>query len=508
MPPAQSKPLHESLPVPLEVHQRIINALPTKDLINYSLVSKTVHEAIRGIFRLETLLSPYFTSEQIIQFRAVQESTQFLISGSTAYAFFAREGYPESDLDLYVDQNGYHQLMNFLQSVGYGFEAIQVERKKQPSDLGEAIEQMEARVREDIVGPGLNELDGSPEDAYVLNEICDVFNFTRSGKRIQVIACSRNPLDVILSFHLTAVMNFITARHAISLYPKSTYVQGASIVNYQQISHREDVYQRYEDRGLKILSRPDRLANLEAGSAFDPCVDRQPGDRNCWVVSLVPHEISSINVDDIGPIRLHSWSFSCEYSPSVLLRTRHFEVLGNNYCPSYRALKAVGDHSGDVDDSATFLRGTHKRTFPKDHAYEISRVLRKGLTSALSQFPSQASFAPPDAWFLVYLRDVMVSIATDFPESFQITKCVFAPNRRKTIWVNVRVKISLTEGSAFDHTAYRLHDHHRAYCNVVVEDQNVDLVYRLDPMDYIDTREHLYCRPPPPPLLSALPFEF
>ncbi|KAK1221619.1 hypothetical protein PQX77_015563 [Marasmius sp. AFHP31] len=402
MPTVQSKLLHGSLPVPLEVHQRIINALPTKDLVNYSLVSKTVHGAVRGVFRLETLLSPYFTSKQIVQFRVVQESTQLLISGSTAYAFFARERYPESDLDLYVDLGGYHRLMEFLQGVEYGFEAIQVERKKQPSDLGEAIEQMEARVQQEVAGPGFNELDASPEDAYVLVGICDVFNFTRCGKKVQVIVCLSNPLDVILSFHSISVVN-----------------------QQNHSSHQEDVYKKYESRGLKILKEPDVLASFEAGSAFDPTIDRQPGDRN-W------------------------------------------------------------------------------------HVYEISKVLRGYLKSTISQFPPQAPFSPPDTWTLVRLRDTLALLASEYPQSFQIMRCVLVPNRCKRIWVNIRVKITLPEGSTFDGTRYLL-KLHRTYGNVVVEDQNGDLVYRADPMDYINTRKRSrFARPlpPPPPLLSKLPFDF
>ncbi|KAK1234745.1 hypothetical protein PQX77_002050 [Marasmius sp. AFHP31] len=327
-----------------------------------------------------------------------------------SYAFFARERYPESDLDLYVDLGGYHRLMEFLQGVGYGFEAIQVERKKQPSDFGEAIEQMEARVQQEVAGPGFNELDASPED----------------GDRTILPPA--------------AVMNDITARHAISLYPKSTYIQEVSVVNQQNhSSHQEDVYKKYENRGLEILKEPDVLASLEAGSAFDPTINRQPGDRNCWIIPLsVFTEVSSTGSNDIGPIQMHSWSFLCDLWPGIV----------------------------------------------------------------------HPPFTPPDTWTLVRLRDTLALLASEYPQSFQIMRCVLVPNRCKQLWVNIRVKITLPEGSTFDGTRY-LSKIHRMYSNVEVEDQNGVLVYQVDPMGYINSRNRRqYVRPLRPPLLSTLPFEF
>jgi len=94
-------------------------------LITYSLVSRQTHDTVSSYVRrrskLDGILSPYFTPEEVLRFRELQSSTGTLISGRTALRFFDPAKFHDGDdqLDLYVNFSFRKPVTLWLQSIGY-----------------------------------------------------------------------------------------------------------------------------------------------------------------------------------------------------------------------------------------------------------------------------------------------------------------------------------------------------------------------------------------------------
>ncbi|KAF9256124.1 hypothetical protein L218DRAFT_882521, partial [Marasmius fiardii PR-910] len=229
---------------PIEVHGQIFHDLTVDDLLNYELVDKTAHEAIKSFYRnvlqVEHVLSPYFGTEDAKRFRVLQYATGLLISGSTALSFFTRQTFEGSDLDLYIDFALTLHLAYFLFSCSYRYKPYRNEFKHQPDRIEDAVEEMHLRVR----SHQFTTIDG--EGIYNWGGVGDVFNFFKVDQKIQIIACATPPLMVILRFHSTVVMNVIGYSHAISLYPQATFRDKITLTTR---GREGDPYEKYEKRG-------------------------------------------------------------------------------------------------------------------------------------------------------------------------------------------------------------------------------------------------------------------
>ncbi|KAK7037307.1 hypothetical protein VNI00_011298 [Paramarasmius palmivorus] len=277
--------------LPPTTHDFIFRDLSAKDLLNYSKVNKAARTAVKAFyrraFRVENVLSRYFDDDELRRFRILQFTTGCLISGSTALSFFERQVYPESDLDLYVDFRYAIFISDFLMSVGYVFEPFETERKQQAKDITSALEAMDHRL--DRGGDENEALEGFGE--YITSGILDVFSFVRDGKKIQIIATGHDPspMDVILTFHSTVVMNIISYSHAISFFPKATFIDHISIVNHTTSHRAQHIAARakYASRGWLIREDLDPVTVLDKNSEFG-IGDRYIGDRHCWTVAIPP----------------------------------------------------------------------------------------------------------------------------------------------------------------------------------------------------------------------------
>lgn len=160
-------------------------------------MNKEAHYAVssfnRQAYRIEHILLPYFSEEEISIFRLVQRKTDTLISGSAALQFFDLCVFPDSDLDLYVvrEWDRVMLLAGFLTSIAYEY----LPRSDQKPTFEEAFEAGKSRQAQHIPPVIGNE--------YYSRNIWDVYSFVRAsdGKKIQIITCVHNTLQVILGFH-------------------------------------------------------------------------------------------------------------------------------------------------------------------------------------------------------------------------------------------------------------------------------------------------------------------
>lgn len=173
------------------------------DLYNYSKANKEAYQSItsfrRRAYTLNKYLLPYFTEQQIAQFRDLQKELGILISGSTAIHFFERDAgeYLDSDLDLYVNHSQCSKVGAFLLKAGYHFRP-----------RGTQLETFEANVAHvDWLTHFIFNF-FTPTSTYANPAIAGVFDFYNAAdKKIQLITSKYSPVDVILHFHSSEFNN-------------------------------------------------------------------------------------------------------------------------------------------------------------------------------------------------------------------------------------------------------------------------------------------------------------
>jgi hypothetical protein len=155
-----------------------------------------VNSYYKTAFDIKKRLSRFFSSDEILHFRHWQASTGLLISGSTALQFFDRTEYPDSDLDIYIEQKYALPVANWLQRIGYTF----VPRKQQDPDLQEAFDETPLGLHK-----GAN-IFPSEEIGYFGRGVGGVFNFHKyhPERKIQLITSLHSPMEIILNFHSSA----------------------------------------------------------------------------------------------------------------------------------------------------------------------------------------------------------------------------------------------------------------------------------------------------------------
>ncbi|KAL0953609.1 hypothetical protein HGRIS_004817 [Hohenbuehelia grisea] len=214
-------------------------------------------------------------------FRELQQRTGVLISGSTALAFVDR-ALPytaSSDLDLYVEQRYAHTVGMWLLSQGYTF----FRSNTQPRGFEEAIESLGTQ---DTTKTELMEVDHL--EMYRMRGVSGVFDFknTYAGeeRKVQLIVSKRCPMEIILNFHSTVVMNVIGFDFAYCLFPKATLEHRIAIVHSTSGPHQRDARAKYVERGWRMVLSTKELIPVEKSCFVNG--RRFLGDAQCWSIPL------------------------------------------------------------------------------------------------------------------------------------------------------------------------------------------------------------------------------
>lgn len=269
-------------------------------------MSRSTYQAVNAYFRnafhINQRLSRYFSPHDIIYFRQwLQADTGMLISGSTALQFFDRTDYPDSDLDIYVEQRHAFLVAKWLLLVGYTF----VARKSQDPNLRVAFEETPTTFHE---GAGIFP---SEEVGYFGRGVAGVFNFHKyqPDRKIQLITSLHSPMEIILHFHSSAdfasllsrlliltihptlptacVMNVISHNFAYSFYPLATFEQRRSLICATSGSKQDEARAKYVSRGWTMEGSVQPWEMTSRRSDFR-MGNRWIGDRSCWNMEVLP----------------------------------------------------------------------------------------------------------------------------------------------------------------------------------------------------------------------------
>ncbi|KII94493.1 hypothetical protein PLICRDRAFT_120574 [Plicaturopsis crispa FD-325 SS-3] len=313
----------------------IFSALSPATLIRFSWTCRDARDAVRGFWQIaydiDRHLKRFFRDPR--EFRELQARTGTLISGSSALQFLDRTVYPGSDLDLYVEGRYALSIEEWLvNSAGYSYRPRPSLSKisfKAVLDVLLATDPTDPRFR-------LGTFFGDPfdDDYSSVGGVGAVFTFVKPAisalseeLEVQLIATSLTPVETILRFHSTCVMNLISFANAYSLYPKATFEERRSLITPTAASSHMQTEGRdkYVSRGWKMttLSRQERD---DPRSSFG-LGDRWLGDRLTWTLPLGAEcpairssEGSQLNTDNLA---LHNWCLRLDLSDAVM----EFEIL-------------------------------------------------------------------------------------------------------------------------------------------------------------------------------------
>ncbi|KAF4573277.1 hypothetical protein EYR36_007788 [Pleurotus pulmonarius] len=241
-----------------DVHLMVLDLLSIQDLRIYGLVCERTYKAVKEYLRqnakVTRLLKTFIDKDSISRFRRMQRATGAIIGGSAALQFFTRQEYTSSDLDLYVHFTYFGKVCCALKKL-----RCSKDPRKTP--------------------------DGStapPSSVYLGPFIKQIVDFTTSkNRKIQLIVTRRRPVDVILSYHSTTVMNFLTGWYAYSLYGKETLQLGVALYNPNAFN-LPAMKHKWETRGWTEVSSEAEALQL---GAFERTA-RSVGDDLTCIVKL------------------------------------------------------------------------------------------------------------------------------------------------------------------------------------------------------------------------------
>ncbi|KAN0073809.1 hypothetical protein V8E55_012063 [Tylopilus felleus] len=271
-------PLYARLFACAPVYDLVFSCLSPRSLIRFALTCRDVYLAVAEFktraFNINRHLSRYFTDP--IAFRSLQARTNTLISGSNALQFLDRTFYPEADLDLYTHPGHSFEVTQFLvKAQGYRY----VPRESQVKDW-----KMATNAERDLTARRV-QIRESPLHWYPTTHIRAVWSFEKTGSNeerliVQIIEAWSSPLESILGFHSTCVMNLISSDAAYSLYPIATFENRSTLVLPSPRSSTAAM-QKYAKRGWRVYYLPtprDRAFLLDQA--------RWVSDKHTWRVPL------------------------------------------------------------------------------------------------------------------------------------------------------------------------------------------------------------------------------
>ncbi|KAL0572832.1 hypothetical protein V5O48_009132 [Marasmius crinis-equi] len=247
----------------------------------------------RNLHDIDKLLLMFFTLLEIRLFRNLQAHDRFLISGSIALQYFAGVVWPDSDLDIYCYPRKFARLARLLRRIGYEYTG----RPGSSADLSIAIQ---------------NIRDGT-QTFHVYGQthaVMAVLTFKRMVggclKKVQLIICKNSPMEAILNFHSTVVMNFIAPTHAVCLYPYST-LHLFEAIRLVPTEAAATAFKKYAERGWDLLGCSSALCGLRRANEI--ASSRAVGDRATWIIALrgigVPQDPQALYLKWLFA---HSWS--------------------------------------------------------------------------------------------------------------------------------------------------------------------------------------------------------
>ncbi|KAK7053168.1 hypothetical protein VNI00_003787 [Paramarasmius palmivorus] len=311
-PARKGSPLLELCP---ELIHIILGSLSPRDIASLTSSCRTLRRYVgKDVFSIDRTLAPYFSPQEIVDFRLIQAQTGAVLSGLPVMGFFCNERYPKAVLSIYVERGlrVEHEMavIRFLQEIGYDFrDPEQMERLDKEISGEEFDDDGRAEQLRELEASGLyhprDPLEEAMEEAWADmdgdrhdHSFCDdcsitpigaTFGFARGTQRIQVIVCRESVMDVVLNFNSTASMNIISSSHAYCMYPAATLDHRLTLVINRESTNPESALEHEDilnviDRDWTFIDQKDE-DGISRGGFYANRV-RRLGDSLCWTMKL------------------------------------------------------------------------------------------------------------------------------------------------------------------------------------------------------------------------------
>ncbi|PPR07902.1 hypothetical protein CVT24_002815 [Panaeolus cyanescens] len=223
-----------------------------------------VQSFYRNVYNLRSFLAPVIPPAAFSALQILLARTGCIISGSTAVLFIGR--YSESTvepLDLFVRSAFCQEIYEFLLAIGFNM----VEFNGNAS--------MAMRQKKGVAGD------------FIFSSVA---TFERSQAKVIVVASTDGPIEAILNFHSSIVMNIITHEAAYSLYPLATFEHCVMAMNHCFHPSEVKCIDKYRSRGWKLMG-VDNIAANTASVLKHKCFGsgiRAIGGTATWILPIYP----------------------------------------------------------------------------------------------------------------------------------------------------------------------------------------------------------------------------
>ncbi len=129
------------------------------------------------------------------------------------------------------------------------------------------------------------------------------------------------------------VMNIVTATHAYSLYPRTTFHQRRGLIISTNGSSQDAGRQKYIDRGWDLFSELTVFEVTNPYSEFEAHSLRWVGDRRCLSVKLPPMELPFAPY----PVTVNSWQMTYGWNCTVKIERESVDTDRFDFCVSQGA---------------------------------------------------------------------------------------------------------------------------------------------------------------------------
>ncbi|KAK7020589.1 hypothetical protein VNI00_017718 [Paramarasmius palmivorus] len=329
------------------IQNPVFDSLSLIDLARMRAVSHSLNAQLRQYdltaFGLEKMYGRFFPTESSkTRFRIKQAETEALVSGSTLVSVLSRRYFNPSDLDVFLRHDHVMSMGQELEDLGFKFSPLPtvMDGKKKKSE--QQMEIFEEAVVVELASWIPNT--GNVTDRYNNSSVAGVFNFVnQEGFTIQLVATKGEPIEAILGFH--SIMNFATATHLVSLYPRTSFLKNEAIYLKDFTPPVIKAVQKYEQRGWITVDMISAEEALDYNSEVS-FKTRWVGDPHCWITELEGIPGFNIPSDAYRGLWITSWHHCCPAVRSIRVIVNRFQSksLSRTYLVCWEAEKAIWSH--------------------------------------------------------------------------------------------------------------------------------------------------------------------
>ncbi|KAF5336601.1 hypothetical protein D9611_006612 [Ephemerocybe angulata] len=257
---------------PPSITRRIFDAMSKPELVSLTLTSSKLRTVVTGYERqawdIDTFLGLWFRN--VVTFKAALAFAGAVVGGSQVVRFFERlPPNPRSDLDVITRVGGVFALSRLLESQGYS----RIDRRPEQDEEYPLVTDILALTSSKSFCRGGGR-DGIIQIFDFVKDLDAPLDDDTNSLKVQVIVVAQHPIHhIIHTFHSTLVMNFITHKEAVSLFPRSSFIDA---VAYPNSKHRLGFgwnphwKRKYEGRGYRVsIDDPQPKVSLGRRSAKD-----------------------------------------------------------------------------------------------------------------------------------------------------------------------------------------------------------------------------------------------